>query len=120
MNKLNKEDADDFLFSSYKSYMEKLTPFQVESIKELKRKRSQDKVKRQVRRDKKRESDFLGKPKYPGNAFLLYVSTLDRGEAAARVSFMLFMEYLFHKLVILHTPLQCLLKLGNIFTCILV
>lgn len=69
---------------NYKAYMEKLSPSQVENIKKLKKKRSEDKTKRQVRRDKKKESELLGKPKYPGNAFLLYVSSLDRGEASAK------------------------------------
>lgn len=88
------------LFSSYKAYLEKLKPSQVESIKKLKKKLSEDKVKRQMRRDKKRESEFLGKPKYPGNAFILYVATLDRGEATCKVCLMLLLKYDFDRLVI--------------------
>lgn len=65
--------------------MEKLSPSQVESIKKLKKKRTEDKTKRQMRREKKKESELMGKPKYPGNAFILYVATLDRGEAGAKV-----------------------------------
>ncbi|XP_042868568.1 transcription factor A, mitochondrial-like isoform X2 [Penaeus japonicus] len=65
----------------YKEYMKKLTPQQIESMKDLKRKRSQDKLKRQIRRDKKKETEELGKPKHPGNAFTLYLLSLDRGEA---------------------------------------
>ncbi|KAG0725138.1 Transcription factor A, mitochondrial [Chionoecetes opilio] len=68
----------------YKAYIEKLSPSQLDSIKALKKKRLEDKAKRQLRRDKKKESEELGKPKYPGNGFFLYTSTLDRGEASAK------------------------------------
>lgn len=68
----------------YKAYVQKLTPSQLESIKALKRKRSEDKAKRLSRRDKKRESEDLGKPKYPGNAFFLYISTLERGDLTGK------------------------------------
>lgn len=69
----------------YKAYVQKLSPSQLESIKALKRKRSEDKAKRLSRRDKKRESEDLGKPKYPGNAFFLYISTLERGDLTGKV-----------------------------------
>lgn len=65
--------------------MKKLTPQQIESMKDLKRKRSQDKLKRQIRRDKKKETEELGKPKHPGNAFTLYLLSLDRGDAPLKV-----------------------------------
>ncbi|KAK8377795.1 hypothetical protein O3P69_014026 [Scylla paramamosain] len=68
----------------YKAYVQKLSPSQLESIKALKRKRSEDKAKRTSRRDKKRESEDLGKPKYPGNAFFLYISTLQRGDSTGK------------------------------------
>ncbi|XP_045101804.1 transcription factor A, mitochondrial-like [Portunus trituberculatus] len=68
----------------YKAYVEKLSPSQLESIKALKRKRSEDKAKRMSRREKKRESEDLGKPKYPGNAFFLYISTLERGDSTGK------------------------------------
>ncbi|XP_042226526.1 transcription factor A, mitochondrial-like isoform X2 [Homarus americanus] len=68
----------------YTDYMKKISPKQLESIRNLKKKRSEDKIKRQLRREKKKEVEELGKPKYPGNAFILYVSTLDRGEAASK------------------------------------
>lgn len=70
--------------------MEKLSPSQIESIKKLKKKRTEDKTKRQLRLDKKKESELLGKPKYPGNAFIFYLSTLDRGEASGRVRQLIF------------------------------
>lgn len=75
----------EIFYSRYEDYMKKLTPSQIDSMKSLKKKRSEDKVKRQLRREKKKECEELGKPKYPGNAFLLYVSTLDRGEAPVKV-----------------------------------
>ncbi|XP_064084412.1 transcription factor A, mitochondrial-like [Macrobrachium nipponense] len=68
----------------YEKYMNSLTPMQVESINKLKKKRLEDKHKRQVKRDKKKDSEELGKPKHPGNAFTLYLVTLDRGGATLK------------------------------------
>ncbi|XP_076052933.1 transcription factor A, mitochondrial-like [Oratosquilla oratoria] len=62
-------------------YIRSLTPLQIENIKELKRKRAKDKAKKQMRREKKKQSEELGKPKHPGNAFTMYLLSLDRGEA---------------------------------------
>lgn len=82
---ISEYEKEKFVYDTrYEAYMKKLTPSQVESMKNLKKKRSEDKVKRQLRREKKKECEELGKPKYPGNAFLLYVSTLDRGEAPVK------------------------------------
>lgn len=63
----------------YEDYMKKLTPEQITNIKNLKKKRSQDKVKRQMKREKRKDNEELGKPKHPGNAFTLYLMSLDRG-----------------------------------------
>ncbi|XP_045618762.1 transcription factor A, mitochondrial [Procambarus clarkii] len=68
----------------YSDYVKQLSPNQLDSIKILKKKRSDEKIKRQQRREKKKECEELGKPKYPGNAFMLYLSTLDRGDAPAK------------------------------------
>ncbi|KAK3860317.1 hypothetical protein Pcinc_033623 [Petrolisthes cinctipes] len=68
----------------YKDYMQRLSPREVESMRQLKRKQLQDKAKRQATKEKKQECESLGRPKYPGNAFLLYVQTLERGEAEVK------------------------------------
>lgn len=70
----------------YKDYMQRLSPREVESMRQLKKKQLQDKAKRQAIKERKQECESLGRPKYPGNAFLLYVQTLERGDASIKVS----------------------------------
>ncbi|XP_068226890.1 transcription factor A, mitochondrial isoform X2 [Palaemon carinicauda] len=77
---LYREEKEAF-DQKYEMYMKNLTPEQIESINKLKKQRSVDKIKRQVKRDKKRDSEELGKPKHPGNAFTLYLLSQDRGGA---------------------------------------
>ncbi|CAL4124048.1 unnamed protein product, partial [Meganyctiphanes norvegica] len=65
-------------------YLRKLSPKQIEDMKDLKSKRRQDKQKRTLKRERKRESEELGKPKHPGNVFMQYLMSLDRGEATMK------------------------------------
>lgn len=68
----------------YADYLRKLTPKQVEDIKALKSQRRQEKQKKTLHREKKKESAELGKPKHPGNIFMQYLMSLDRGEATMK------------------------------------
>ncbi|KAK8741959.1 hypothetical protein OTU49_002035, partial [Cherax quadricarinatus] len=68
----------------YKKYMSTLIPSQVESIRDLKEKQAKDKIRQGKRREKKKEANMLGKPRYPGNGFTLFMISLDRGETPSK------------------------------------
>nr|XP_053632900.1 transcription factor A, mitochondrial-like [Cherax quadricarinatus] len=81
----------------YKKYMSTLIPSQVESIRDLKEKQAKDKIRQGKRREKKKEANMLGKPRYPGNGFTLFMISLDRGETPSK-DFMVGVAKLWHDL----------------------
>merc|ERR1712106_1197131 len=51
-------------------YLRKLSPKQIQDMKDLKSQRRHDKAKKLQNREIKKESESLGKPKHPGNVFM--------------------------------------------------
>ncbi|KAK7084574.1 hypothetical protein SK128_014769 [Halocaridina rubra] len=70
----------DVYDKKYEEYMKRLTPQEIASLKNLKKKKADEKMKRHIRRERKKDNLELGKPKHPGNAFTIYLLTLDRKE----------------------------------------
>ena len=66
--------------------MASLTPEQIQALKEEKKHRSEEKMKKRARKERKDDRTMLGKPKQPRSPFLLFLMDQEQDNAGLKVS----------------------------------